>query len=157
MLAENGLNFIEISRKANMRNLNLTLNKKWFDMIASGEKKEEYREIKDYWTKRLTNQNSLFDNGEIKHFDTVTFKNGYSPFSPMMSFEVKEIVIAEGKPEWGAEKGAKYYVIRLGEKCICKYCQSKHGVVLNNEDLPKDYQFCALCRDCAINLNNSNH
>jgi hypothetical protein len=29
--------------------LYLTLKKKWFDMILSGEKKEEYREIKEHW------------------------------------------------------------------------------------------------------------
>lgn len=33
--------------------LHLTLKKKWFDMIASGEKVEEYREIKPYWIDRL--------------------------------------------------------------------------------------------------------
>ena len=33
--------------------LPLTLNKKWFDMILSGVKKEEYREIKSYWIKRF--------------------------------------------------------------------------------------------------------
>lgn len=31
----------------------LVLKKKWFDMIDSGIKKEEYREIKDYWIRRL--------------------------------------------------------------------------------------------------------
>ena len=31
----------------------LPIKKKWFDMIASGEKKEEYREIKTYWTSRF--------------------------------------------------------------------------------------------------------
>lgn len=36
-----------------MSTLKLTLKKKWFDMIASGEKKEEYREIKPYWIKRF--------------------------------------------------------------------------------------------------------
>lgn len=36
-----------------MKILHLTLKKKWFDMIASGEKKEEYREIKPYWEKRF--------------------------------------------------------------------------------------------------------
>lgn len=36
-----------------MKTLHLTLKKKWFDMIASGEKKEEYREIKPYWITRL--------------------------------------------------------------------------------------------------------
>lgn len=31
----------------------LPIKKKWFDMIASGEKKEEYREMKPYYDKRL--------------------------------------------------------------------------------------------------------
>ena len=31
----------------------LPIKKKWFDMILSGEKKEEYREIKSYWEKRF--------------------------------------------------------------------------------------------------------
>ena len=35
--------------------LTLPIKKKWFDMIKTGEKKEEYREIKPYWTKRLSN------------------------------------------------------------------------------------------------------
>ena len=34
-----------------MKYLQLTLKKKWFDLILSGEKKEEYREIKPYWEK----------------------------------------------------------------------------------------------------------
>lgn len=33
--------------------LHLTLKKKWFDMIASGAKREENREMKPYWNKRL--------------------------------------------------------------------------------------------------------
>ena len=36
-----------------MNILHLTLTKNWFDLILSGEKKEEYREIKPYWEKRL--------------------------------------------------------------------------------------------------------
>ena len=28
------------------RELHLTINRKWFDMIVSGEKKEEYRDMK---------------------------------------------------------------------------------------------------------------
>ena len=31
----------------------LPIKRKWFEMIASGEKKEEYREIKPYYDKRL--------------------------------------------------------------------------------------------------------
>lgn len=31
----------------------LPIKRKWFDMIKSEEKKEEYREIKPYWASRL--------------------------------------------------------------------------------------------------------
>lgn len=34
----------------------LAVSKKWFDLIASGEKREEYREIKPYWLKALVRQ-----------------------------------------------------------------------------------------------------
>lgn len=33
--------------------LKLVVSKQWFDMIAAGEKTEEYRIIKGYWAKRL--------------------------------------------------------------------------------------------------------
>lgn len=35
--------------------LTLPIKKKWFDMILSGEKKEEYREINDYYRVRFCN------------------------------------------------------------------------------------------------------
>ena len=38
-----------------MKTLHLVLKRKWWDMIASGEKKEEYREPKYYWYRRLLN------------------------------------------------------------------------------------------------------
>lgn len=34
-------------------NLQLTLKKKWFDMTKSGIKTEDYREINEYWIRRL--------------------------------------------------------------------------------------------------------
>lgn len=43
--------------------LDLVVSKQWFDMIVSGEKTEEYREIKPYWIKRLVNQDA--DSGFI--------------------------------------------------------------------------------------------
>lgn len=33
--------------------LDLTLKKEWYEMIESGIKKEEYREVKPYWCNRL--------------------------------------------------------------------------------------------------------
>lgn len=38
-----------------MNTLDLVLKYKWYNMIARGEKREEYREIKHYWYRRLLN------------------------------------------------------------------------------------------------------
>lgn len=62
--------------------LHLTLKKRWFDEILAGTKKVEYREIKDYWSKRL-----LDEKGEAKHYDFIIFKNGYSKDAPKMKVE----------------------------------------------------------------------
>ena len=87
------------------------LKETWYRMIESGVKTEEYREIKKFYDVRI-----LDKDGNIKHYDLVTLYNGYKKNRPSMIFKVKEIVIAEGRPEWGAEKGQKYYVIRLGDR-----------------------------------------
>lgn len=108
-----------------MKTLDLILKKKWYDMIASGEKKEEYRELTDYWGRRLTtipNGMLLFSyrNGyepiPFKHFDDVNFHLGYAKDRPTMNLKVEGIEVREGRPEWGAEPGKKYYVIKLGER-----------------------------------------
>ena len=57
-----------------MKTLHLTIKRKWFDMIASGEKKIEYRETKRYWDKRLLG----------REYDEVYFRNGYSKNAPFM-------------------------------------------------------------------------
>ncbi|OYD42312.1 hypothetical protein ACF3OC_08510 [Sphingobacterium cellulitidis] len=94
------------------KKLHLTLKKKWFDMIASGEKKEEYRDIKDYWTNRLCcGFPSAYD---TKDFDQVQFRNGYAKYSPTITLQCKGIFIKEGNPKWGAVEGQKYFVIELG-------------------------------------------
>ena len=82
-----------------MKILHLTLKKKWFDLIQSGEKTEEYRE------KRFE--------GVIS--GKINFKNGYSKNAACFIVELKRIEIREGKEEWGAEKGKKYFVLKLGE------------------------------------------
>lgn len=47
----------------------LPIKKKWFDMILSGEKKEEYREIKPYYESRLPkNFGYFFTNGKLLIF-----------------------------------------------------------------------------------------
>jgi hypothetical protein len=88
-----------------MNVLNLTLKKKWFDMILSGEKKHEYREMKKYWDDRLINRNS---------YDAVCFVNGYGHDKPAFTIELKDIVVATGNEAWGAVKDVEYYVLLLG-------------------------------------------
>ena len=92
--------------------LRLSLKKKWFDLIQSGVKTEEYREIKPYWYHRLHN----------KHFDCVEFTLGYpkkDDMSRRMMFNVKGIFIGEGVSELGAPDGVNVYVIALGERIEC--------------------------------------
>ena len=38
------------------KTLHLVLKRKWWDMIARGEKKEEYREVCEYWETRILNE-----------------------------------------------------------------------------------------------------
>jgi hypothetical protein len=85
-------------------------------MIASGEKKEEYREAKEYWHKRLWLRDPHFglNGGYYIAFDIVRFKNGYAKDAPTMDVECKGITFGGGKREWGAEMYQNYFVIKLG-------------------------------------------
>ena len=108
------------------KTLHLNLTKKWFDMILLGLKLEEYREIKKYWVDRIcenrkgiedllitdTEYRELLD---IKKIDTATFSNGFAKKRLQFVIEIKNITIREGREEWGAEKGKKYFVIELGK------------------------------------------
>ena len=95
----------------------LPIKKKWYDMIVSGEKKEEYREIKDYWAIRFKNN---FENIELESWfnptiaygtGTVIFRNGYSSNSPKIKCFI-ELKKDYGIPEWGAEPNKLYYVLK---------------------------------------------
>ncbi|MCR4964831.1 MAG: hypothetical protein K6A41_04165 [Bacteroidales bacterium] len=85
--------------------IHLILKGTWYDMIASGEKKEEYREGKEYWEKRIWNVREIIR--------TIVFHRGYN--GPTMEVECNGIDIGFGKEEWGAVPGKIYYVISLGK------------------------------------------
>lgn len=92
--------------------LHLVLKQKWYDMIASGEKKEEYREVKPYWDKRL--MWASVGVWSYKVYDLVCFSCGYT--QKRMTFKAGRITIGYGKPEWGAPKDKRVFIIRLGER-----------------------------------------
>ena|ERR1700751_2771776 len=96
----------------NKKILHLTLTKKWFDMILSGEKKEEYREIKPYWEKRF-----IKNEWEIKtfYFKKIIFRNGYSKNAPQITVECECIEIGKCKADWSYGSIEDHFVIKLGE------------------------------------------
>lgn len=94
--------------------LHIVLEKKWFKKIISGEKTEEYREIKPYWASRLVNQKAesgevLFDEfggycrvqgePEYKPFTHVLFYAGYAKDRQVVEKKIESISI--GKPQEG--------------------------------------------------------
>lgn len=101
-----------------MKILHLTLKKKWFDLIASGEKKIEYREGKPYWIKRLVTPGVI---SIPLQFDEVHFKNGYRKDSPLIKVQWKGLsCIVDPKrhiPKCGEvlDPNLKYYGILLGD------------------------------------------
>jgi hypothetical protein len=125
-----------------METLHLNLIKKWFDMIKSGEKKVEYREITDYWAVRLfENWKSLKPNakkivlqilqlnGEFrpeefescidmvpKKFDMIEFKNGFARKgipAPCFKKEYCNLSTGRGIEKWGADPDKIYFIIKF--------------------------------------------
>lgn len=127
-------------------NLQLSLKRFWFEMTKKGIKPEDYREINDYWCRRLleldeetewdiwheliedlANPNRKhedvyqclsFFGARFKKFDFNIMTLGYpkrDDKSRIITTEHKGIEIKTGKPEWGAEPGKLYFVIKHGE------------------------------------------
>lgn len=120
-----------------MDTLKLILKRNWFEMIKSGDKKEEYREITPYYLNRLLVQvdgkkineeyvsnpilldqlkKDLASNNPKKFkckFDAVTFYLGYAPNRPSMTKKIESITINTGSSNWGAVPNKEYFVIKL--------------------------------------------
>ena len=89
----------------------LPIKKKWFDMIVSGQKREEYREIKPYYEKRFKKLGILDDRG-CGWFGDLLLRNGYSGDSPTIKVRVF-CNVGPGRPEWGAVPGKNYCVLQI--------------------------------------------
>lgn len=98
----------------------LPIKKKWFDMIVSGKKKQEYREIKKYYSIRLGNYfiNHKIDSqvrNPLRKMTTsekeIIFRNGYRKDRPQIKCLCK-LKVGQGKFEWGAEKRKRVLYFR---------------------------------------------
>lgn len=115
----------------------MSLKTKWFEMTKARIKKEDYREINKYWIQRLlqplytrrdwTDEKSIIENiiknkehfekNRVKHFSKNIMTLGYPKAGDnekILELEHAGIEIREGNPEWGAEPGKIYFVIKHG-------------------------------------------
>ena len=122
-------------------NLQLSLKTKWFEMTKKGIKTEDYREINNYWAKRLLLIKFTGSEGEkvtdselysviTQNLDILQLHvNGFNEFQfnimtlsypkstdseRILKLEHKGIEIRTGNPDWGAEQGKLYFVIKHG-------------------------------------------
>lgn len=104
--------------------LDLPLKKEWYNMIESGTKTEEYREVKPYWIKRLcANSDKLWQCADCdgllmcsacflpKNYTHVRFRYGYAKRT--ITREIESISIGYGKPEWGAPTDKQVFIIKF--------------------------------------------
>ena len=105
--------------------LELVLKKKWYDMIDSGEKKEEYRELKPYWWTRIFESpyhkmrddlTTLSEGGYAQKHYTVRFRLGYRKDAPQMIWRMNFNVIGKAKPEWAEGNMNKVIVLPLRDR-----------------------------------------
>ena len=110
-----------------MKVLHLPLKAKWYNMIESGKKTEEYRRINPHWAKRLMRRYGNFDwckkdyacHGCIwkcgtKNYTHVRFRYGYTRRT--MLYDIESISTGRGIPEWGAPEDNVVFIIRLGKR-----------------------------------------
>jgi hypothetical protein len=110
--------------------LRLPLIRHWFELTKAGIKTEDYRLITPYWVKRLTlcdvhpeiaaqelNTGSLPIGCFNRNFTHNIMTLGYPSATDtdrILRLEHKGIEIRTGNPEWGAEPGKLYFVIKHG-------------------------------------------
>jgi ASC-1-like (ASCH) protein len=87
-----------IATAPDVRVLHLNLHREYFEAIANGDKKIEYRHRSEHWRRRL----------EGCSYDLISFRNGYLKSAPEMLVEF------QGVRRYGRGKDA-YYAIRLGQ------------------------------------------
>lgn len=122
----------------NVKVLDLVLEKRWWNLIASGYKTEDYRLVNRWTILRLINEgyHPCFDTDDIvtdfvawfnftkldrkllfRNYDVVCFHLVYPDIK--MSFKIDSISVKHGefcRLIWGADPDKFYFVIKLGER-----------------------------------------
>jgi hypothetical protein len=83
----------------NKATLKIVIKSEWFDEIASGKKKIEYREIKPFWESRLYDAA-----GKKRLYGKIEFINGYNVDAKRMITKYE-----------GFERKGKYFNIKVGK------------------------------------------
>ena len=117
------------------KTLLLTLNKLPFQVMISGEKREEFR-MDSKWI-----QSRLFDKfGNQKSYDYVKFVNGYGVDKPYFICEFKGVEKVEGSFEKrvysnGLVVDQADYIIKFGKIVSCGNLSSKENISFSKEDV----------------------
>jgi len=83
--------------KPTPRVLHLNLVRRWFDEIAAGTKRKEFRQFTPYWQTRLSG----------REYDFIEFRNGYATNAPRMHVQFRGVTVR------GRGRN-KEFVIKLG-------------------------------------------
>lgn len=117
--------------------LHLPMKKKWFDMVLSGEKKEEYREFKPHWMTRVRNcigdlgypqsvheakdhgrEYTVVASRRIATPLEICFVNGYQKNAPRFIGHCDYFFVRNKSlhPEWGEGEyaGKPHFVFHIG-------------------------------------------
>lgn len=95
--------------------LTLSIDQDSFEEIRSGRKKEEYREIKPYYTSKLVKEfpfTMMLRIPKHEEIRPVQFKVGVSPKAPKLLANCS-LTMDGGQEEWGAVPGEWYYVLKI--------------------------------------------
>ena len=93
--------------------LNLTIKRRWFDMIERGEKREEYRELDNMQVAKAFARSYC----EPKADGVMVLRNGYRMDSRALAVRVFGMTIRSGAqaehPEWGepTDRGAHFAIM----------------------------------------------
>ena len=111
--------------------LNLTISRRWFDMIASGEKCEEYRTASN---RQVANAYCrAINGGGFDGAPLMVLRAGYRMDSPALAVEVVGMDVRSARdvrhPEWGERRGEARIVISLGIVRVCgNYAQIRKWI-----------------------------